>query len=251
MRYAGDDCIDIEGDRGKILLIMHPEAQLNAPLKCPFKTRRRRFFYGIGILGVLLVFSLITGPVVIRCNKDVTSVEAHSNLRQIGLALYEFQQEYGKMPDFDTPAAVRASTGSVLPMGKKSSNDFFRQLFAADIYQSEQIFYARMPGSRKPDSEITGAKALEKGECGFTYLLGAVMYGKPMRPVVVTSMIPGTDRFDPKPFKGKAFVLWADNSVQRYVIDKQGHVIFEGKNLMDPAHPVWEGKPPAIAWPDL
>ena len=167
------------------------------------------------------------------------------------MALYAFQQEYGKMPDFDTAAAVRESTGSVLPMGKKTSNDFFRQLFAAGMTESEAMFYARIPGSRKPDGVITGAKALEKGECGFTYFLGAIKDGNPMRPIAVTSMIPGTDRFDPKPFKGNAYVARADNSVTSFPIDKQGHVIFEGRNLMDPAHPVWDGRPPAIAWPDL
>jgi len=224
---------------------MHPEA----PLPRSSKFIQRRFFYGIGILGVLLVIALIMAPKRKAIICDVP--EALSNLRQIGMALFQFQQEYGKMPDFDTPAAVRESTGSVLPMGKKTSNDFFRQLFAAGMTESEWMFYARIPGTRKPDGVITGAKFLEKGECGFTYFLGAIKDCNPMRPLAVTSMIPGTDRFDPKPFKGNAFVARADNSVTSLPIDKQGHVIFQGRNLMDPAHPVWEGKPPAIAWPDL
>ncbi len=177
--------------------------------------------------------------------------EAVCNLRQIGMALFEFQSEYDKMPDFDMIAKVRESTGSSLSMGKKSSNDFFRQLFAADMTQSESMFSARIPGGRKPDGQISETKTLEKGECGFTYFLGAIKNCNPARPIVVVPMIPGTDRFDPKPFKGKAYVLRADNSVMSLVIDKQGHAIFGGKNLMDPSQEIWEGKSPAIAWPDL
>ena len=167
------------------------------------------------------------------------------------MALFAFQQDYGTMPDFETIAKVRESTGSSLSMGKKSSNDFFRQLFATGMTESESMFYARIPGVRKQDGQISGTKALEKGECGFTYFLGAIKDCHPARPTVVVPMIPGTDRFDPEPFGGKAFVLRADNSVTSLVIDKQGHAIFRGKNLMDPSQEIWEGKPPAIAWPDL
>ena len=188
---------------------------------------------------------------VIRCPKKAPQTEAVSNARQIGLALFEFESEFGSMPDFSTPKSVIKKTGTRLSLGNKSSNDFFRQVIAAEIVQSEHMFYAHVAGTRKPDNVFTGYKALEKGECGFTYFIGATDSCDPNRPLVVIPMIPGTDRFDPKPFEGKAVVLRADNSVTSLTIDKQGHAVFEGKNLMDPKHPVWQGKPPSIAWPDL
>lgn len=197
------------------------------------------------LIGVICVMGL-RGP-----HSRADRNEAISNLRQMGLALFEFQAEYGSMPDFNTPAEVRKSGGRDLPMGKNSSNDFFRQLFAAGICENETTFYAKIPGTQRPDNQISGNKSLEKGECGFTYFLGATMGDNQIRPTVAVPMIPGTDRFDPKPFEGKAIVLKADNSVMTLPIDKQGHVIWEGKNLMDPTHPVWEGKPPSIAWPEL
>ena len=64
-------------------------------------------------------------------------------------------------------------------------------------------------------------------------------------------MIPGTDRFDPKPFEGKAVLLRMDNSVTSLPIQKDGHVLLYGKNLFDPTNPIWDGKPPVIVWPDL
>jgi hypothetical protein len=167
------------------------------------------------------------------------------------LALFEFQEEYGKFPDATTIAAVQSKTGSLLPMGTTISNDFFRQLIAADMTQSESMFYSKINGTRKPDGLIDGSHLLAKGECGFTYFLGAKESDNPRRPLVVTPMIPGTDRFDPKPFKGKAVILRMDNSVSSLNIDKAGNVFVDGRNLMDPHHPIWDGHAPVIAWPDL
>jgi hypothetical protein len=64
-------------------------------------------------------------------------------------------------------------------------------------------------------------------------------------------MIPGMNRFDPKPFNGKAILLKLDNSVTLLPIDKVGHAIMYDRNLMDPDHPIWDGHAPVIAWPDL
>lgn len=173
-----------------------------------------------------------------------------SNARQIGFALFEFKTDYGKFPDATTILEVRKRTGTVIPLDTTSSNDFFRQLIAADLVPDEVIFFAKTSATHKPDNVLTGTRALEKGECGFTYFLGATAKDNPNRPIVVAPMIPGTDRFDPKPFKGKAIVLRIDNSVTTYHIDKDGHAIVAGRNLMDPHHPIWDGHAPVIAWPE-
>jgi hypothetical protein len=188
---------------------------------------------------------------MIRQSKCRGQTEEVNNARQIGMALYEFETEYGKFPDATTIAAVRSKTGSTLPLGTTSSNDFFRQLMASGIAQSEAMFYAKGRGANKPDGLMDGSQALAKGECGFSYLMGLSSKGNPSRPIVVAPMIPGTDRFDPKPFEGKAVLLRLDNSATSLPIDKDGHVIVVGKNLFDPTNPIWEGKPPVIAWPEL
>jgi hypothetical protein len=200
---------------------------------------------------VVGILAGMTPPHVIRCPKNSVQTEAISNARQIGLAMFEFESEYGKFPDETTIAAVKSNTESKLPLGTKTSNDFFRQLIASNMTQSERMFYAKVDGVTKPDDSIGGSAAIAKGECGFTYFLGATDTSNPNRPIVVTPMIPGTDRFDPKPFKGKVVVLRSDNSVTSIPIDEYGHVILDGKNMMDPHHPIWEGRAPSIAWPDL
>jgi hypothetical protein len=174
-----------------------------------------------------------------------------NNARQIGLVMMEFDMEYGKYPDSTTIAAVQAATGNIVPPGTKTSNDFFRQFFAAEMTQREDMFYAKSKSTHKQDGLTAGIHFLEKGECGFTYFLGAIASDNPKRPLVVSSMIPGTDRFDPRPLEGKVAILHRDNTVTRLPIDKDGHVLVDGRNMMEPHHPIWDGHAPVIAWPDL
>jgi hypothetical protein len=124
-------------------------------------------------------------------------------------------------------------------------------IFSVLFVLTAPMFYAKINRTNKPDGIFTKGQALSTGECGFTYLRGAKITDNLERPLLVTPMIPGTDRFDPKPFKGKAVVLKLDYSVTSLPIDKDGHLMINGRNLMDPNHPIWGGHPPVIAWPDL
>ncbi len=190
---------------------------------------------GIGsILGLLVFLPFITRSGH-HCNPPWR--EAFNNARQIGIVLFEYESEFGKYP---------ASSPSA-----KTSNDVFRQLFVSCISPDEKMFYAEIPGVHRPDGLVVGPQLLEKGECGFTYFGGAVATDNPTRPLVVTPMIPGTDRFDRKALDGKALILRIDCSVQSLEIDKSGHVLIAGRNMMDPHHLIWDGHPPVIAWPDL
>lgn len=193
---------------------------------------------------------------VIRSHKKSDQTEAVSNARQIGLALFEFDTKYGKYPDASTISEVSKDAAtdsnlSKLSLGTKSSNDYFRQLLAGAFIQSEKMFYAKISGAKKPDNNIEGAEALKKGECGFAYLAGLSSKGNPSRPLIVTPLIPGTDRFDPKRFDGKAVILKMDNSVTSININSSGHVMLNGKNLLDPTNPVWgKGDKFVIVWPE-
>ena len=203
------------------------------------------------IVSVLLIIGLVSvTPYVLRQRVKAIQTKAVGNSRQLGLALFEFQSDFGKFPDASTITAVRAKSGSLLPLGTKTSNDYFRQLIAAGIAQSENFFYADIAGSRKPDERVDGSHAIEKGECGYSYLLGLSAKGNPAHPIVVTPLIPGSDRFDPTRFDGKAVILKLDNSVTSLLIQKDGHALLNGKNILDPANPIWGGKPPVIAWPE-
>ncbi len=236
---------------------MQPQPPPDAPAPPPSNEAERSqdvmsWIWFVGITSIVLLLALgATGPFVFRSHPRSDQTEAVSNARQIGLALFEFSTEYGKYPDASTIGPVRADTGSTLPLGTKTSNDFFRQLLAANLTQSERMFFAKINGVHKADDVITGANALSKGECGFSYIGGLPVAGDPSRPIAVTPLILGTDHFDPKRFDGKAIILRMDNSVISVPIDRDGHVMIDGKNMMSTSHPIWEGHPPIIAWPDL
>jgi hypothetical protein len=235
-----------------------PDESNTRPIESAQLPRRMGFWFWFCVWFWLL---LLLGPVILGLLKPVifggdsghrASVEAFGNIKEIALALCAFDQDYGQYPNADTIEAVRKKTDTLLPLGTNTSNDYFRQLIAAECIDDEKCFFARIrENSRMPDNRMNGAQALEKGECGFSYIIGPDSSGKPPQPLLVTPLIPGTDRFDPKPFAGKAVIFRTDLSTTIEPIDKHGHVLdAAGNNLLDPSNPVWAGKPPHIVWPE-
>lgn len=206
-------------------------------------------YFGFVIVGIAMLAGL-SAPLIIRQRKKADQTEAVSNARGIGLALYEFKTEYGAFPDDETAAKVAAATETEIVKGT-SSNARFRQLIRAGISQSETIFYAKTAGTHKPDNSFLGEDCLETGECGFAYVGNLLTSDETRRPLAMTPFVPGTHRFDDHPFDGKAVILWTDNSVTSLPIDRAtGEIMVDGKNLLDPQHPIWGGQAPVIALPE-
>ena len=180
-----------------------------------------RGFTLVELLVVIVIIAALAGltaPMVIRQRKKADQTEAVSNARQIGLAMFEFENDYGSYPDQDTAKAVTDATGSTLTLGSTAANDYFRQLLAGNFTQSERMFFAKIANSKKPDDNISGDEALKEGECGFAYMMkgdvGFNAAGNPSRPLAVTPLLNNaTDgTFDPAPFDSKAVILRMDNS---------------------------------------
>jgi len=69
----------------------------------------------------------------------------------------------------------------------------------------------------------------------------------------MTPLIPGTNKFDPKPFGGNAIVLRVKGAprVDVLPINGNGEVIdSSGKHILDPTNPIWGGEVPVIVWPE-
>lgn len=207
-------------------------------------------YAGFAIMALAFLAGIMV-PVILSSQKNATRREAMANAKCVGLALYAFEQDYGMLPCDASAGEVKdRNPETTLSLGHTSSNDYFRQLIAAGSVDTEKSFYARIADCSKPDNRMDGDDALKKGECGFSYIIGTRSKSSPPQPMVVTPLIPGTDRFDPKPFGRKAILVWTDGSSQFMPIDSNGHVLHQGENLLDPSHPVWQGKTPRIAWPE-
>ncbi|MFC7337957.1 hypothetical protein ACFQY0_12265 [Haloferula chungangensis] len=199
--------------------------------------------WGMIVAGVFVVLVLagLMAPMTMTCRKAADRTEAINHAKQVGLALLEFDQEFGSFPDEETRAEVDKASElrPKLDLSGTSANAMFRQLIAFGV-QSEDIFYGLHPeGIRKPDKNLSVGKALAAGEVGFSYIMldgkGQNTSGNPGRAVLATPMKIGTETFWPKPHGEKAVILRLDNSVEAPLIRKaDGKVsVGHGKTLFD------------------
>ena len=213
------------------------------------KTIRWRFW----LLQIVLIAILVglVMPYVFSLKKKADQGCATCNIRQLGFALLEFEADFGSYPGEATAQLVtNKNPNHGLDLSGVSSNALFRQFFAARLTQSESMFYAWIPDGRKPDGDISPGKLLEKGEVGFAYVAGLSSEGNPYRPIAFVPVIPGTTKFDPKPFHGNALFLRGDNSVISLKIRKDGRAYIGGIDPLSPENPIWDGKAPDIRYPE-
>jgi hypothetical protein len=240
-------------------MLDQPPPDAPPPPPSPAAILSRRKWRALWITGTFSMLALIGMWLFTEIREQrmlADQSEAVGNLGRIRFALDQFDYDYGRFPDDGTAPKVLKNTGSKLTLGNRSSNDYFRQLIAAEILEGEGGFYAKIPGCRHPDRVLSATHALEKGEVGFSYIVGLSSASHPNRPLVVTPLIPGTDRFDPKPFDGYALILTVAGTGSTrgtlYPINSRGEVIdASGKHILDPANPIWGGVKPVIKWPEL
>lgn len=216
------------------------------------------------VIVIIAALAGLTAPMVIRQRKKADQTEAVNNARQIGFALFEFETAYNSFPDQSTVTPVTENTGTQLTLGTSTSNDFFRQLMAAEISSSEAMFYAKAAYSKKPDNVFNADKALEKGEVGFGYIMNNNVAfstaGNPARPIVCAPLFSAdgtsiqTDgQFDLDYYDLKAVVLRIDNSVTSLPLLRTTKLaqLGGGKNLLQTGlDSVWgEGVTPKIIAP--
>jgi prepilin-type N-terminal cleavage/methylation domain-containing protein len=225
--------------------------------------KNRRGFTLVELLVVIVIIAALAGltaPMVIRQRKKADQTEAVSNARQIGLALFEFETAYGSFPDATTAEEVKKNTETVLTLGTANANDYFRQLIAAEVCQSEAMFYAKTAFTKKPDNVFnTSQNALTAGEVGYGYIMNTnnafSTAGNPARPICVAPLaFPfSTGQFDTDLYDFKAVVLRMDNSVQSVPILKSSKLaqLGGGKNLLSTGDDtVWgTGVTPTISNP--
>ena len=201
------------------------------------QTNRRGFTLVELLVVIVIIASLagLTAPMVIRQRKKADQTEAVSNSKQVGLAMFEFEVEYGSFPDSSTQDIVEEQNpdGDIVA-NTTDSNGYFRQLFRANITQSEQMFYVKTGDTIKPDGSITNTDCLDNGETGFAYILngqdGLSTAGNPSRVITATPLLAGGTSFNPDPFDNKAVILRIDNSATSVNINAAGEALISGSN---------------------
>ena len=199
------------------------------------------------VFAILVLFA----PLLLRSKKAAPRTQAINNIKQLNLALIDFEADYGRFPDSTTIADVLTKSHATLALGTTYSNDYFRQLIAAGN-KREGIFWAPTPATPRRPDDVLGAGALKKGECSFAYVAGLTSSDDPGTPVAMTPMIPGTYQFDPKAFGEKAVILRIDGSAKPETIRTDNRLVSiqGGKTLFDPGMSYWNGKKPDLKWPE-
>jgi hypothetical protein len=193
---------------------------------------------------------------VIRQAKKADQAEAISNARQVGIALLEFQQEYNSYPCASTQTTLLANiTDSTWTPDATTANGLFLQLFVAGITESETMFYAKSPISKKPDGNTKTTKCLEAGEVGFGYILdgvkGQTAAGNPARVLCLAPMSATlTGKFDPDQYDKKGVILRVDNSVTAVTVNKDGIAMVNGADMLTAsADSFWGTMTPTVISP--
>ena len=209
--------------------------------------RYRAIWTGGLVCLVVSVLAYFVMPLVIkrlkRSNHRIYAISAATV--EVKDALIEFDARYGSLPSATTIEPVGRDLETSLPLGSTTSNDFFRQLVALDLIE-EKPFHV----DAKSGFFSSGSTPLGKGKCEFAYVLGQSLSDGPAMPVFIAPVIPGTNHIDRKRLGGKVAIFFTDGSIAHLTVNIHGHIALGGGKYLDPAAPMWDGKPIKIVWPE-
>ena len=191
------------------------------------------------LVGATILFALTTvaTPNILSALANARKAKALSNAKMIGIALTEFDSEFGHFPSEDSRKKL-VTAGKKLPKGD-AANHFLGQLLAAEMLDSERFFYVEeLPGTKKGNDIFDTPKTiLEQGENGFGYVM--LSGGKPLSqnfgyssvPVAVAPLLKGgkSPTFQKKLFRGEAVVLQLDSAVRTWQINEKGKLFEKGR----------------------
>lgn len=212
--------------------------------------KKSRGFTLVELLVVIAIIVTLAGfaaPAIFKQRKKGAMLDAVNNARQINILMIEFDSDFGSFPSVTGDGADPEAEGTdenfadsdyASDLGGTNSNQYFRQFFAADMIESEEIFYAKAKGTKKPDGDIAPGQAVASGECGFAYLAGQSTSDNGSRPLIMTPMDTGT-KFDSDPFGGKAVVLFIDGSVKTLRVNDDGEARSGKETLFSSTNPIW------------
>jgi hypothetical protein len=188
----------------------------------------------------VLLFAVISTPAIIKSPQKTNMTNAISNSKQIYLVLMDFENDYGKFPDDETAAMENYLNTWRGP----HANDYLGQLIAGGFTKSEDIFYAydNRFSKKKPDNEISPqSEILQKGECGFSYVLveekgkvrGLSTSDNGGIPILATPLVDTSGACEAKSHDWRGVYLRVDGSARSERLDSYNKVRVGPQTLFD------------------
>lgn len=178
------------------------------------------------IILLTLIIVLVASVQIIKQRKKADRSEAMSNLRSVYYLMIEFDGDYGEFPGDAT------ATDTLSGLRGQFSNDYLRQFIVAGYTRSEEIFYAKRAGARKPDNAKPWIGA---GECGYALVIGLSSRSHHESPILMAPVVRQTLHFDHDPYDGYAVILRVDGSWKSSRLNRHGEAsassggtLFEG-----------------------
>lgn len=188
------------------------------------------------VIAIIAALAALTTPAVFSAMRRADMATDTNNLGQIFKSMTIFAMDNdGLFPSEELAEEYDIS-------GSESSNDFFKQIFAADLLESdsEKLFWsktARNVSSQRPPDGITTENGnfdeqatLEIGDVSYAYIPEQSNTDNGSRPLVFDTPLnnSGTE-FDPDRRDGKALVLRLGGSVKGEKLDRKTNRIEDGK----------------------
>ena len=192
--------------------------------------KKRRGFTLVELLVVIAIIAILAGlatPVLFDQLKRGHKIKATHNMKQLHIALFNFDDRRGSFPGNDTADRV-ANPDLLQGSGKGSANGYLSQLIADNFVKSEENFYAKSDAFKlEADNDIQTGKVLEAGECGMAYVMksateGFSTSGNPSVPLLLAPMAEEKGKYDTEAYGGLGIFLRADGAVKEADISKDG-----------------------------
>lgn len=182
---------------------------------------------------LLLIFGALAIPKLRIMKTEANQSKAISNLSSLGIAMTEFDSQYGGFPSIESRELL-IEEGIELPEGD-TANAYLAQLLASKTLDSEKVFYIPgLKGTKEGDDIFDSPETtLARGENSFGYAIlsdGRSLsqsYGSSAIPVLVAPVLKGgvSPVFDQNLFRGQAIYLKLDSSVGTREINKKGELV--------------------------